>query len=142
MKTVTGLFTSRDDAARAATALRAAGIPDRNVNFLAPAASARQLESVPTDEGEQPGMGKALGAVAGVIATALLGAGGAAIGGALENALSHGLPKDELFVYEEALRRGRTIVIVLVEDEATAERERDVLMGEGAESVDPARELG
>ena len=34
----------------------------------------------------------------GVVGAVLLSLGGAAVGGALENALTNGLPKDELFV--------------------------------------------
>lgn len=83
----------------------------------------------------------------GLAAAALLGVGGAvagvAAGGALDNALSGGLPKDELFVYADALRQGRTILIVLT-DEATeateTERVQEVLAHAGAESVDAARE--
>ena len=36
-------------------------------------------------------------------------AGGAAAGGALEYSLTEGLPRDELYFYEDALRQGRTI---------------------------------
>src|SRR4030081_1269615 len=42
----------------------------------------------------------------GIVGAVLLSLGGAAVGGALENAVATGLPKDELFVYEDALRRG------------------------------------
>jgi hypothetical protein len=49
----------------------------------------------------------------GVLAGTLLGAigavGGGAVGGALESAISEGLPEDELFIYEDALRKGRII---------------------------------
>jgi hypothetical protein len=65
---------------------------------------------------------------------------GAAAGGALENAMSDGLPKDELFVYEDALRQGRTVLIALTEDAAQAEAARKVLAQAGAESLDAARE--
>jgi hypothetical protein len=80
-----------------------------------------------------------------VIATGLLagalagGTLGVAIGKALENHLSEGLPKDELLVYEEALRRGRTVVIALVDSEDRARVCRAVLAGAGAETVDAAR---
>jgi hypothetical protein len=65
---------------------------------------------------------------------------GASAGGALENSLAVGLPKDELFVYEDALRQGRTVLIVLTEQEEEAARVRDVLTQAGAESLDAARE--
>ena len=74
-----------------------------------------------------------VGAIGGVLA-------GAATGGALENAMSGGLPKDELFIYEDALRQGRTVLIVLTEDAAQAEAARVVLAEAGAERLDAARD--
>jgi outer membrane lipoprotein SlyB len=89
-----------------------------------------------------PGVGAV--AAAELAAGALLGAGGAVggavAGGALESQMSHGLPKDELYLYEDALRHGRSVLFVLTEDEAEAERARSVLAGEGAETLDAARE--
>jgi hypothetical protein len=90
-----------------------------------------------------PGIGTVtaigLGALAlvGLVGGALIGA---AAGSALENAMSDGLPKDELFVYEDALRQGRTVLIVLTEDEAQADVARTVLAQAGAESLDAARD--
>ena len=78
--------------------------------------------------------------VTGLLVGALLGAGaGVAIGKALETHLPGGVPKDELLVYEEALRRGRSVVIALVESDEQADRARTVLERSGAESVDAAR---
>lgn len=74
-----------------------------------------------------------IGGVGGVLA-------GAAAGNALENAMSDGLPKDELFVYEDALRQGRTVLMVLAEDDPQAAAVRTALAGAGAESVDAARD--
>jgi hypothetical protein len=89
-----------------------------------------------------PGVGPVL--AAGIIGAALLGAGGAAAGaaagGSLEDSMAEGLPHDELFVYEDALRRGRSVVIVVADDETVAESARGVLTQAGAESVDAARE--
>jgi hypothetical protein len=89
-----------------------------------------------------PGVGPIL--AAGLVGAALLGAGGVATGmaagGALEDSLAKGLPHDELFVYEDALRQGRSVLIVAAEDEEQAERVRSVLAGAGAESLDAARE--
>jgi len=89
-----------------------------------------------------PGVGPIF--AAGLIGAALLGAGGAAAGAAagdaLEDSLARGLPHDELFVYEDALRRGRSVVIVLAEDDEQAEAARQVLGQAGAESLDAARE--
>jgi hypothetical protein len=89
-----------------------------------------------------PGVGPIL--AAGLAGAALLGAGGVATGmaagGALEGSIAKGLPHDELFVYEDALRQGRSVVIVMSEDADEAERVRGVLAGAGAESLDAARE--
>ena len=74
-----------------------------------------------------------VGLIGGVLA-------GAAAGGAMENALSDGLPKDELFVYEDALRQGRTVLIALTEDATQAEAARAALGHAGAESLDAARD--
>jgi hypothetical protein len=89
-----------------------------------------------------PGVGPVL--AAGLIGAALLGAGGAATGaaagGALEDSMARGLPHDELFVYEDALRRGRSVVLVVADDEVTEGIARDLFAEAGAESVDAARE--
>jgi hypothetical protein len=89
-----------------------------------------------------PGVGPVL--IAGALGAALLGAGGALAGmqagEALETALGNGLPHDELFLYEDALRQGRSVVIVGVDDEETADKVREVFARTGAESIDAARE--
>lgn len=88
-----------------------------------------------------PGFGAI--AAAELLGAAILGAGGvvggAAAGGALEEKLSRGLPKDELYLYEDALRKGNSAVFALVE-EHEADRARAVLAAEGAKSLDAARE--
>jgi hypothetical protein len=166
MQTVAGVFTRRADAERAASGLEVIGIPRDRITLLAPGADARQ---VPTDEGERPGTGAALGAVvgsatgaaigfplgaavtllvpgvgavvaSGLIGAVLFGAGGAAVGATLEESLVTGLPRDELFVYEDALRHGRSVVVALVEDEDLAETARRTLAEAGTETIDAARE--
>jgi hypothetical protein len=89
-----------------------------------------------------PGVGPVL--AIGILGAALLGAGGA-VGGAmagkaLEGGMAMGLPVDELFVYEDALRQGRSVVIVLVDDEEQAERVRVIYSETGAEGIDSAHE--
>jgi hypothetical protein len=54
--------------------------------------------------------------------------------------MSEGLPKDELFVYEDALRQGYTVLIALTDDTAQHEAALHVLKEAGAESLDAARE--
>jgi hypothetical protein len=168
MKSVAGIFTSRQDAERAAQQLLDAGASREHIALLTPG-DTRRLESLPTDEGEAPGTGAAIGAVAGaatgasiglplgaaaslivpgvgpiiafgLIGAALFGAGGAAVGTALENTLSRGVPRDDLFVYEDALRSGRSIALALVDDEATALRAREILKQAGALDLETARD--
>ncbi len=89
-----------------------------------------------------PGFG-ALGAL-GLGVVSLLGlAGGAAAGvtagGAMEDAMTDGLPKDELFIYADALRQGRIVLIALTQDTEQTDAARTMLADEGAESLDAAR---
>ncbi len=75
---------------------------------------------------------------AAILGLACAGAGVAA-GAAVDDAASEGLPADELFVYEDALRRGRTVLIALCNDEVTAASAHELLKAGGAETVDAAR---
>lgn len=86
-----------------------------------------------------PGVGPVI--AAGAIALGLLRAvAGGTVGAQLDDTLSKGLPADELYVYRQALRRGRTIMVATVEDEAQARRVRELMAHLGAESIDVARE--
>ena len=89
-----------------------------------------------------PGVGPVI--AAGIIGAALLGAGGAAVGAvagdAVEDNIAEGLPHDELYVYEDALRQGRTVVIAVADDDAQGEAARSVMAQAGATSLDAARE--
>ena len=80
----------------------------------------------------------------GLLGAAVLGAAGATIGATAgnqaENSLSEGIPEDEIYVYEDALRRGKTVVIALVDSAPSATQVRELLTRDGAESVDAARE--
>jgi hypothetical protein len=170
MRTTVGIFTSRASAERAVACARGIGFTEDRITMLAPGTATSGESSMPHTHGEQPGVGKAVGSVVGaavgmatgfplgaalttfvvpgvgpVIATGLLGAavlgfGGAAAGDAIETALTEGVPKDEVFVYEDALRQGRIVVVALAEDEAQADGARALFTEAGAESVDAARE--
>ncbi len=89
-----------------------------------------------------PGIGPI--AAVGLAAAALFGVGGAvggvAAGGALENAMSHGIPKDELYLYEDALRKGHSVVFALADNGAQASAVRERLVSAGAETLDAARD--
>src|SRR5215470_13204918 len=155
MKSVAGIFPSRDAAERAVRRLASLGIPQDRLTLLAPGTDVRRLGSVPVDEGEAPGTGAAIGAVTGVatgagvglpiiafglLGAALFGAGGAAIGNALENTLTQGVPRDDFFVIEDALRGGQSVAIAFVDDEATALRARSALADQGGLDFDTARD--
>jgi len=166
VESVVGIFRKAEPARRAAEAMVREGVSRESVSVLTPASSETEIHSrVATTETEGSGMGKAVGGVVGgaagmaaasllipgvgpvvatgVLAFALFGAGGAVggaiAGGALEEKLSRGLPKDELYLYEDALRRGHSVVFALVEEDQVA-RTRAALEAEGAESLDAARE--
>jgi hypothetical protein len=89
-----------------------------------------------------PGVGPVF--AIGLIGAALLGLGGATVGAAagtaLEESIVPGLPRDELYLYEDALRRGRSVVIALVDSDELADRARAEIGKAGAESIDAARE--
>ena len=173
MEAITGVFQTREAAQKTFEKLQQdTRIHPGKITVLTPGSEAdveREIQSVPTDATEQPGMGKAFGALAGggvgitggallvalvpgvgpisaigLLGAAILGAAGASvgarIGGKAEESLSEGIPEDEIFVYEDALRKGRTVLVSLVEDEKSAREVREILDEEGAESVDAARE--
>ncbi|HAF12528.1 MAG TPA: hypothetical protein DCK93_19635 [Blastocatellia bacterium] len=89
-----------------------------------------------------PGVGPVI--AGGILGAAILGAGGTATGmaagKALEESLVQGLPHDELYLYEDALRKGRSVVIAFAETDELAEAARRTLKSAGAESIDAARE--
>lgn len=89
-----------------------------------------------------PGVGPVL--AVGIAAAAILGAGGAvggaAAGAALEKDSTVGLPADELFIYKDALRQGRSVIFVQARDDDEAAKANAELAKAGAESIDAARE--
>lgn len=89
-----------------------------------------------------PGVGPVM--AVGIAAAALFGIGGAVggakLGATAEEESTVGLPADEVFFYEDALRRGRSLIIVMANGKGEAERVRELLAETGAESIDAARE--
>jgi hypothetical protein len=77
----------------------------------------------------------------GAAGAALLGALGFEAGGAIEKSMTNGLPEDELFVYEDALRQGRTVVIADADNDTQAKAARGILENAGAESIDGVRDM-
>ena len=172
MEAISGVFKTRARAQNAVQEAVKAGISHDRITLLTPGSVDhvnKEIETVPIDTTEQPGMGEAMGALAGggigfaggavlmalvpglgpitavgLLGAAILGAAGATIGATagneLEKSTTEGLPEDEIFVYEDALRQGRSVVILLADDQQSASLLRDLLKMQGAESVDAARE--
>jgi hypothetical protein len=158
-----GIFRTSSSARDACRAVRER-VPAARLRLFAPDTTVGELSAaLPTDDSEQPGMGSAVAgvvggavgaaaaslllppvgaiAIAGIAAGALLGAGSGMVAGSnLEEDLSEGLPRDELFVYEDALQKGRVVVAAFVETDDELEAARDVFGAEGAETVDAARD--
>jgi len=172
MQAISGVFKTQSNAERAVSEAHLAGVGKDRITLLTPGSAdqiSHEVESVPVDNGEQPGIGKAFGVLGGagigitggallvalvpglgpvsalgLLGAAILGAAGATVGAKigeeLEQSTALGLPEDEIFVYEDALRKGRSVVIALAEDEDSASRLRELFNAAGAESVDAARE--
>jgi hypothetical protein len=147
------------------------GIPKDRISILTPDVTQTELAQLPTQGAEQPGMGKVMGATvggaiglaAGSTLTAILGSilvlgvgpvlaiglaggvlgavAGGGVGGAVESYTTEGLPEDDLFVCEDALRQGRSAVIAIAANDPQAEAVRGALEDASAESIDRAREM-
>jgi hypothetical protein len=89
-----------------------------------------------------PGVGPVV--VVGLLGAALLGTAGAvtgaAAGEALEEALGEGLPHEDLYVFEEALRRGNSVVIAYADDSDFEDRAREIMQRNGSLDLDELRE--
>jgi hypothetical protein len=148
MEAAVGVFASREAAERGAAQL---GVAEERVSVVSP-------------ETEGPGTGAKLGGVVGgalgaatggslgavaaslmvpgvgpviatgVLAALLFGAGGAVIGASAGEEVAGAVSW-----YEDALRRGRSLVIVAVDDEEQARKMREKLRAAGAESECTAR---
>ena len=116
MLAVTGVFLSHKDAEHAVRQLREGGVPADKITLLT------------------------LGLLGAAVLTAAGGGVGAAADSSLKDFVIQGLAEDEIFVYEDALRRGRSVVIVHAEDAAAAAALRKSLQSEGAEAIEAARE--
>lgn len=163
MRALTGIFQSLADGCTAARRLERV-IGAEQVKLLTPETTRAEVKQVPTTEDMRPvgapmgaTLGGALGVGAavmipgigqvlalGVAAAALFGAAGGFLGwkagDAADRALSGGLPADELYFYEDAVREGRTVLVALVRDADKEPLVRNILSLCGAESIDAARE--
>ena len=144
MRTITGLFDSRNQAEAAVRSLRDAGVPDGDISIVAN--NVDGTHEVDGDEiAEGAGTGAGVGAVVGgtggllaglgmlaipgvgpvvaggwLLATAIGAATGAAVGGAAGGLIGAlvdaGVDEHDAHVYAEGLRRGGTLVTARVEN--------------------------
>jgi hypothetical protein len=164
MNAVVGVFGSSRQAEEAFGRLRSLGLGADHVSLLAPGTPSSEIERrTPTEPGEKPGMGAALGSVvggavglstaalvlpgvgpivvAGMLAAGIAGAaGGGVVGDRIENDLAHGIPRQELMEYEPRLREGKALVIVVPDTADEARAARQILETYGAAEVEGAEE--
>jgi hypothetical protein len=159
--TVTGLFDSYDDAARAVRDLESAGIPARDLALVVNNADERYtVADDRSDRGTGAGTGASIGTVLGggagllaglgmlaipgigpvvaagwLVATAAGAAAGAAAGGLLGSLTSAGVSKEHAHLYAEGVRRGGTLVTARAGDADLASTAEAILRRHHA--VDP-----
>lgn len=89
-----------------------------------------------------PGIGPLI--AFGMVGAALLGivgaAAGSAVGDQVEEQLGEGIPHEDIYLFEDALRHGHAIVIAYAEEGEQSDRAAEVLHGAGAEDLDELRE--
>ncbi|HET9479432.1 MAG TPA: hypothetical protein VFO72_08810 [Pyrinomonadaceae bacterium] len=89
-----------------------------------------------------PGIGPLL--AFGMVGAALLGVVGAtagsAVGDQVEEELGEGIPHEDIFVYEDALRHGRSVLVVYADNDDQADKAEDVLDRHGAIDLDELRQ--
>jgi hypothetical protein len=89
-----------------------------------------------------PGIGPLL--AFGMLGAALLGtvgaAAGSAVGDSVEEELGEGIPHEDLYLYEDALRHGHTVLIAYAEEGDQADNAAVAIRAGGAEDLDELRE--
>jgi hypothetical protein len=89
-----------------------------------------------------PGVGPVL--AFGLLGAALLGGTGAAVGAvvgdSLEEGLGEGIPHEDIYLYEDALRHGHSVVVVYADEGKQTDDAREVLEKAGALDLDDFRE--
>ena len=89
-----------------------------------------------------PGIGPLL--AFGMVGAALLGivgaAAGSAVGDTVEEGLGEGIPHEDVYLYEDSLRHGHSIVLAYVEEGEQANRAEEAMNSAGAEDLDELRE--
>ena len=89
-----------------------------------------------------PGIGPLI--AFGMVGAALLGvvgaAAGSAVGDAAEEELGEGIPHEDVYLYEDALRHGHSVVLAYAEDGDQAGKAATAMHDAGAEDLDTLRE--
>lgn len=89
-----------------------------------------------------PGIGPVL--AFGMLGAALLGvvgaAAGSAVGDTIEEELGEGIPHEDVYLYEDALRHGHSILITYADEGDQADEAAKALNNAGAEDLDALRE--
>jgi hypothetical protein len=89
-----------------------------------------------------PGVGPVI--AFGMVGAALLGivgaTAGSAVGDTIEEELGEGVPHEDIYLYEDALRHGHSVIIAYTETEDEADNVEDVLDRTGAMDLDDLRE--
>jgi len=89
-----------------------------------------------------PGIGPLL--AFGMVGAGLLGimgaAAGSAVGDSVEEELGEGVPHEDVYLYEAALRHGRSVVIAYVDEGDQANNAAKAIHDAGAEDLDTMRE--
>ena len=89
-----------------------------------------------------PGIGPLI--AFGMVGAALLGvvgaAAGSAVGDSVEEGLGEGIPHEDVYLYEDSLRHGHSVVIAYADEGEQADRAAAVMHNAGAEELDTLRE--
>ena len=89
-----------------------------------------------------PGIGPVI--AFGMVGAALLGvvgaAAGSAVGDTIEEGLGEGIPHEDVYLYEDSLRHGHSIVIAYADEGEQADRAAEAMNNAGAEDLDTLRE--
>src|SRR5215208_3579262 len=89
-----------------------------------------------------PGVGPLI--AFGMVGAALLGivgaAAGSAVGDQVEEQLGEGIPHEDVYLYEDALRHGDTVLIAYAEEGDQADNAAEAMRNGGAEDLDVLRE--
>ena len=89
-----------------------------------------------------PGIGPLI--AFGMVGAALLGivgaAAGSAVGDAAEEELGEGIPHEDVYLYEDALRHGHSVVIAYTDEGEQADKAAEAMNEAGAEDLDTLRE--